>query len=293
MELQDITDLVGNSDFRVFRTVMDKGGTIKAIRVEKGASEFSRKILDELSGSVIEWGAKGLAWIKVNDDGWQSPIKKFFNSEDQEVINSRLGAVPGDLILIVADSPLIVNQSLGMLRLEVADRLNLIKEGENEFVWITRFPLVEYNEPEGRLEAVHHPFTAPLEEDLHLLKEHPEKVRSRAYDLVLNGVEVGGGSVRIHNISMQEEMFRLLGISREDAEKKFGFFLEALRYGAPPHAGIAIGFDRLVAIMVGVESIREVIAFPKTQNATCPLTGAPSETDEAQLKELALKSLTE
>jgi len=293
MEIEEITDLVEDSDFRVFKTAAEKGGAIKAIRVEKRASEFSRKILDEFSKMVIEWGAKGLVWIKVNDEGWQSPIKKFFNSEDQETINSRMGAVPGDLILIVADSPLIVNQSLGMLRLEVADRLNLIKEGEYEFIWVTRFPLVEYNELEGRLDSVHHPFTAPLEEDLHLLKDHPEKVRSRAYDLVLNGVEVGGGSVRIHNISMQEEMFRLLGISKEDAEKKFGFFLEALRYGAPPHAGIALGFDRLVAIMVGVESIREVIAFPKTQNASCPLTGAPSKTDEAQLKELALKSLTE
>ncbi|MBW2610435.1 MAG: aspartate--tRNA ligase [Deltaproteobacteria bacterium] len=293
MELQEIMDLVGDSDFRIFKTVADKGGVIKAIRVEQGASEFSRKILDELSKTVIEWGGKGLAWIKVNDDGWKSSLSKYFKADAQEAINNRLGAVPGDLILIVADSPLIVNQSLGMLRLEVADRLKLIKEDAYAFVWITRFPLVEYNESEGRLEAVHHPFTAPLEEDLHLLKDHPEKARSRAYDLVLNGVEIGGGSVRIHNISMQEEMFKLLGISREDAGKKFGFFLEALRYGAPPHAGIAIGFDRLVAIMVGVESIREVIAFPKTQNATCPLTGAPSKADKGQLKELALKELTE
>jgi aspartyl-tRNA synthetase len=289
MELKEITDLVGDSTFRIFKQVVEDGGVVKAINVEQEAPTSSRKILDELSQVVMEGGAKGLVWIKVTEDGWQSSLDKFFQQKEKEAINNRLGAVPGDLLLIVADRPLIANQSLGMLRLEVARRLDLMKKGEYAFLWVTRFPLLEHNQTEGRLEAVHHPFTAPMDEDLSLLKEHPEKVRARSYDLVLNGVEIGGGSVRIHTISLQEEIFKLLGISREEADLKFGFFLEALRYGAPPHAGIALGFDRLVAIMTGVESIREVIVFPKTLSATCPLTGAPSRVTEEQLKELALQ----
>jgi aspartyl-tRNA synthetase len=289
MELKEITDLVGDSTFRIFKQVVEEGGVVKAINVEQEAPTSSRKILDELSQVVMEGGAKGLVWIKVTEDGWQSSLDKFFQQKEKEAINNRLGAVPGDLLLIVADRPLIANQSLGMLRLEVARRLDLMKKGEYAFLWVTRFPLLEHNQTEGRLEAVHHPFTAPMDEDLSLLKEHPEKVRARSYDLVLNGVEIGGGSVRIHTISLQEEIFKLLGISREEADLKFGFFLEALRYGAPPHAGIALGFDRLVAIMTGVESIREVIVFPKTLSATCPLTGAPSRVTEEQLKELALQ----
>lgn len=293
MELREITDLVKDSDFRVFKSVADEGGVIKAIRVENGASEFSRKNLDELSESVTERGAKGLAWIKVNEGGWQSPLGKFFQNEEKEDINKRLDAVPGDLLLIVADKSEVVNLSLGMLRQEVARRMDLIKDGEYAFLWVTRFPLLEYDETEDRLQAVHHPFTAPMEEDLHLLKEQPERVRARSYDLVLNGVEIGGGSVRIHNISTQEDVFKLLGISKEEADRKFGFLLEALRYGAPPHAGMAIGFDRLVAIMSGVDSIREVIAFPKTASASCLMTDAPAGVDEAQLGELGLSVLTE
>ncbi len=289
MELKEITDLVGDSNFKIFKQVVEEGGVVKAINVEQEAPTFSRKILDELSQVVMAGGAKGLAWIKVTEDGWQSSLDKFFQQKGKEAINNRLGAVPGDLLLIVADRPLIANQSLGMLRLEVARRLDLMKKGEYAFLWVTRFPLLEHNQTEGRLEAVHHPFTAPMDEDLSLLKEHPEKVRARSYDLVLNGVEIGGGSVRIHTISLQEEIFKILGISREEADLKFGFFLEALRYGASPHAGIALGFDRLVAIMTGVESIREVIVFPKTLSATCPLTDAPSRVTEEQLKELALQ----
>jgi aspartyl-tRNA synthetase len=292
-ELKHITDLVGDSGFKAFKRVVETGGVVKAINVEKGATSFSRKVLDELSQLVVEWGAKGLAWIKITEDGWQSSLKKFFEEKEKQAINNRLGAVPGDLLLVIADKPLVANQSLGMLRLEVAQRLNLNKNGDYAFVWITKFPLLEYNEGEERMEAVHHPFTAPMDEDLGLLRDHPEKVRARSYDLVLNGAEIGGGSVRIHNISMQEKMFEILGISREDAELKFGFFLEALRYGAPPHAGIALGFDRLVAIMTGVESIREVIAFPKTQRATDPLTDAPSRVDKRQLDELALSLMTD
>ena len=288
MELQDITNLVGNSGFRAFKQVIETGGVVKAINVEKGAAAFSRKNLDELSKLVMDWGAQGLAWVKVTEDGWQSSLKKFFEEEERASINETVGAGPGDLLLIVADTPLVANQCLGLLRLEVARRTHLMREGDYAFVWITRFPLLEYNEVEQRLEAVHHPFTAPMEEDLSLLSDHPEKVRARSYDLVLNGDEVGGGSVRIHSLPLQEKMFQNLGISREEAELKFGFFLEALRYGAPPHAGIALGFDRLVAIMTGVESIREVIAFPKTHRATCPLTDAPSQVDQKQLDELGL-----
>jgi aspartyl-tRNA synthetase len=288
MELKDISDLVSDSDFRAFNEVVGKGGVVKAINVQQGASAFSRKVLDELSQRVTEWGAKGLATIKITDEGWQSSLKKFFKDKEKATINKRLDARPGDLLLMVADTAAVANESLGLLRLEVARRMDLIKEEEYAFLWVTKFPLLEYNEAEKRLEAVHHPFTAPMEEDLHLLDEAPEKMRARSYDLVLNGAEIGGGSVRIHDLSMQEKMFESLGISREEAELKFGFFLEALRYGAPPHAGIALGFDRLVAILTGVESIREVIAFPKTQRATCPLTDAPSQVDKRQLEELGI-----
>jgi aspartyl-tRNA synthetase len=288
MELKDISDLVSNSDFQAFNQVVAKGGVVKAINVREGGPEFSRKILDELSQRITEWGAKGLATVKITDEGWQSSLKKFFKDKEKGAINKRLDARPGDLLLMVADTLAVVNESLGRLRLEVARRMNLIKEEDYAFLWVTKFPLLEYDEEEGRLEAVHHPFTAPMEEDLHLLGEAPEKVRARSYDLVLNGAEIGGGSVRIHDLSMQEKMFESLGVSRKEAQLKFGFFLEALRYGAPPHAGIALGFDRLVAIMTGVESIREVIAFPKTQRATCPLTDAPSQVDRRQLEELGI-----
>ena len=293
MELRDISSLVKNSGFKVFQSVIDSHGTVRAICVKDAATIFSRKILDELTEKVNEYGAKGLAWIKVNDEGWQSPIAKFFKESEREAISRRMEASANDLILIIADKPCVVFQSLGMLRVEAAQRLGLIEEGEYSFLWVTSFPLFEYDEEEESLNAVHHPFTAPFEEDLALLKDHPEKVRSRSYDLVLNGTEIGGGSVRIHNISLQEEIFRSLGLSKEDADMKFGFFLEALKYGAPPHAGMAIGFDRLVAIMSGVDSIREVIAFPKTASAICPLTDAPSLVDDAQLEELGLKILAD
>jgi aspartyl-tRNA synthetase len=288
MELRDVSDLVADSAFEVFKKTIEAGGVVKGINVDQGAASFSRKAMDELSALVTEWGAKGLVWVKVLDEGWQSSVKKFFDDNQKDRINQRLKAAPGDLLLMVADTPLVVNQCLGLLRLELAKKMDLIKEQAYAFLWVTKFPLLEYNEEEMRLEAVHHPFTAPMAEDLHLLGDHPEKVRARAYDLVLNGSEIGGGSVRIHNLEMQEKMFENLGISREQAEMKFGFFLEALRYGAPPHAGIALGFDRLVAIMCGLESIREVIAFPKTLRATCPLTDAPSRVDEKQLDELGI-----
>ena len=291
MEIVEITDLVKDTDFKVLQQVLEAGGAVKAIRVEGGGTAFSRKILDELSEVAARGGAKGLLWAKLGPEGWQSSLSKFLHEEKKRAVNERLGAGPTDLLLIVADQAGIANRCLGLLRLAIARRLELTKPGNHALVWVTRFPLLEYNEEEGRLEAVHHPFTAPLEEDLSLLRQDPHKVRARSYDIVLDGSEIGGGSVRIHNMALQENMFSLLGISREEADRKFGFFLEGLKYGAPPHAGIALGFDRLVAILAGVESIREVIAFPKTASATCPLTDAPSKVDPNQLEELGLRLL--
>jgi aspartyl-tRNA synthetase len=288
IEIKDIGDIAARSDFKIFKGAVETGGKVKAINVKDGGEFFSRKKIDELSAAVAGYGAKGLAWIKVTAAGWQSTLDKFFGEEEKALLVRRLEAGPGDIILIVADREKVVNDALGALRLDVARRLDLTGDGFS-FVWITRFPLLEYNETEKRLDAVHHPFTAPLEEDMPLLNDHPERVRARAYDLVLNGAEIGGGSVRIHNTSMQEQIFKILGISQEEARMKFGFLLEALKYGAPPHAGMALGFDRLVAIMAGVSSIREVIAFPKTTSATCLLTDAPSNVDEDQLKELGLR----
>jgi aspartyl-tRNA synthetase len=291
MEIVEITDLMKDTEFKVLQQILQEGGTVKAIRVEGGANTFSRKMLDELSQVAAKGGAKGLLWAKVGPEGWQSSLSKFIHEDKKGAVNERLGADPDDLLLIVADQAGIACRSLGLLRQEIARRLELIKPGEHALVWVTRFPLMEYNEEEGRMEAVHHPFTSPLEEDLSLLQREPHKVRARSYDIVLDGSEIGGGSVRIHNLELQETMFSLLGISREEADRKFGFFLEALKYGAPPHAGIALGFDRLVAILAGVESIREVIAFPKTASATCPLTDAPSEVSPKQLEELGLSLL--
>lgn len=288
LELKDLSDLLVNTEFKVFRIVIEEGGLVKAINVKNAASDFSRKTIDELSAYAGEYGAKGLAWIKINEDSWQSPIGKFFSEEEKKSMEERLDAFTGDLILIVADKENIVNQALGALRLNLAKRLNLIPGEQYDFLWITSFPLVEFDEDEGRYQAIHHPFTSPVYDDLEMLDENPDRVRSRSYDLVLNGVEIGGGSVRIHDIQMQERIFKILGISKEEAETKFGFLLEALKYGAPPHAGMALGFDRLVAIMAGVDSIREVIAFPKTSSASCLLTSAPSVVDRDQLNELGL-----
>jgi aspartyl-tRNA synthetase len=288
MELMDLTEIAGASDFRVFKNIIEEGGVIKAITVKEGASVFSRKGIDELAAKVKENGAQGLFWIKIKEEGWQSSLDKFFSDKNKTLLNKSADAEPGDLVLLVADKRKISNKALGALRLQIAEQLGLIKEGSYSFVWIIKFPLFEFDENEGRLQAVHHPFTAPAPEDLDILGKTPEKVNARSYDLVLNGAEIGGGSVRIHDLETQEKIFNLLGISSDEAEAKFGFLLEALKHGAPPHGGMALGFDRLVAIMTGVKSIREVIAFPKTTNAGCPLTGAPSPVDKEQLKELGL-----
>ena len=289
LEIRDISDIAAGCGLKVFQEAVSAGGVVKALNA-KGMDDLSRKDLDNLTGFAIGLGAKGLAWIKIKDDGsWQSPIAKFFSEEEKRAIAQRLDAVPGDILFFGADQKATVCRVLGELRLELARRWDLIPEGSFNFVWITDFPLVEYDEDEGRFVALHHPFTSPRIEDVELLSSDPAGVKSRAYDLVLNGVEIGGGSIRIHQTSVQEAVFRALSISREEALDKFGFLLEALEYGAPPHGGIAFGLDRLVMLMAGKDTIRDVMAFPKTQKAQCLLTRAPANVSMAQLAELYLK----
>ncbi|SHI50185.1 aspartyl-tRNA synthetase [Malonomonas rubra DSM 5091] len=288
MELITITDLVAGSDFKVFADVAASGGLVKAVNA-KGCATFSRKELDDLTDFVKIYGAKGLAWVKVNEDGWQSPIAKFFKEDELKALNEKLGAEVGDLLLFMADKPSIANEALGRLRGHLGQKLGLADKQNYKFAWITDFPLFEYDEDEKRHVAVHHPFTSPLEEDIPLLDTDPGQVRAQAYDLVLNGSEVGGGSIRIHDQSVQSRMFELLGIDEEEQREKFGFLLDALSFGAPPHGGIAFGLDRLMMILTGADSIRDVIAFPKTQKATCLLSEAPSEATEKQLQELGIR----
>jgi aspartyl-tRNA synthetase len=290
LEIRECTDLARGCGFQVFAKAAAEGQVVRAVCATGLAESLSRKHFDELTEFVRLFGAKGLAWVKVEAGGWAGPIAKFFSAGDQTAINERCGAAPGDALLFLADREKVVCEGLGRLRLELARRFNLIPKGLFNLLWITDFPLFEYNEDEKRLDAKHHPFTAPMDEDLPLLDTDPLQVRAKAYDIVLNGQEIGGGSLRIYQPEQQRQMFRALNIADEDAEAKFGFLLEAFQYGAPPHGGLALGLDRLLAILAGADSIREVIAFPKTQKATCPLTGAPSTVELKQLRELHLKT---
>ena len=289
MELTDISDIAGGCELKVFSEVIAKGGSVKAICVPNGA-DLSRKDLDNLTDFARIYGAKGMAWIKRNPNGWQSPIAKFFTAEQQQALQERVGLGVGDLVLFCADQPKIVYDTLGNLRKELARRRNLIDNSVYRFVWITDFPLFEYSETDKRWAATHHPFTMPNLEDLEQFGESdPGKVRSIAYDVALNGVEVGGGSMRIHREDIQNRVFQLLKLTEEEIASKFGFLMNALSYGAPPHGGIALGFDRIMMFLLKTDSIRDVIAFPKTQKASCLMTTAPSDVDSAQLDELHIR----
>jgi aspartyl-tRNA synthetase len=288
MELKDVTEPLKGSSFQVFRDAIQGPGIIKAINVKRGGT-FSRKEIDDLTHFVYAYGAKGLISAKIGKTGWQSSIQKFITEEERKRIDEKMETDEGDLLLFIAGPPKMVNQTLANLRLHLGEKLGLIPKDQYQFVWILDFPLLEFDETEGRFVAVHHPFTAPKDEDIPKLKDHPEFVKAKAYDLVLNGSEVGGGSIRNHLREIQSLLFEKLGMGEEEARERFGFLLEALEYGTPPHGGIAFGFDRLIMILSHSESIRDVIAFPKTQRGTCLMTDAPSRVDSKQLDELWIK----
>ena len=289
LEMTDVSAVLKKTEFKAFAEVLQRGGIIKAIQVDK---DLSRKDLDALHEFARGLGAKGLNWVRVNPEGWPNvsgPLAKFLSDEEKAGLGKSMNPAPGNILLFMADSAKAVNDVLGRVRLQLGRQLNLIPPGVFNFVWITNFPLLEYDEGEKRWSAKHHPFTSPLDEDLSLLSTDPGRARAKAYDLVLNGSEVGGGSLRIYRREVQSQLFQTLGIGPEEAKEKFGFLLEALEFGAPPHGGIAFGFDRLVMILCGAESIRDVIAFPKTQKATDLMTEAPSSVDSRQLAELSLR----
>ncbi|HSN58267.1 MAG TPA: amino acid--tRNA ligase-related protein, partial [Clostridiaceae bacterium] len=266
---------------------IDAKGSVRAIKAENCA-DMGRKQLDKLGEFVKTFKAKGLAWIALKEGEIKSPISKFLTEDEMDSIIGRMEAKTGDLILIVADKDSVVFPSLGALRVHMAKDLGLINNDEYKFVWVTEFPLVSFNEEENRFQAEHHPFTAPMDEDIQYLDSDPGRVRARAYDIVLNGEELGGGSIRIHDSALQERMFDAIGLTKESAWEKFGFLLQAFKYGPPPHAGLAFGFDRLIMFLAGTDNIKDVIAFPKNQNAFCPLTEAPNVVEENQLKELGI-----
>lgn len=286
-ELVNLTDILKNTEFKMFGDAINAGGSVRAINVKGGAS-FSRKEIDALTEKAKQYKAKGVAWLKNNNGEISSSFAKFLTEEENKQIEEKMGFEAGDLVLVVADKNKVVFDSLGALRCECAKKLNLLDKQEFKFLWVTEFPLFEYSEEDGRYYAMHHPFTAPMDEDYPFIESDPARVRARAYDIVLNGTEIGGGSVRIHTTEMQQKMFNVLGISKESAEEKFGFLLEAFKYGVPPHAGLAYGLDRVVTLLLGLEDIREVIAFPKVQNASELMSKCPSVASEDDLKELGI-----
>lgn len=288
LELIHVSDIVKNSSFQVFRNAVAEGGKVSLLNVKGAASDFSRKDIDKLTDFVKIYGAKGLAWIKLEEDQFKGPIAKFLSAEELEAISAKADGENGDLLLFVADKPAVVYESLGALRLKLGKELQLIDEEKFNFLWVTDWPLLEYDEEEGRYYAAHHPFTSPQEEDIDKLETDPGSVKANAYDLVLNGYELGGGSIRIHQRDVQNKMFKVLGFTEETAREQFGFLLDALEYGAPPHGGIALGLDRIIMLLAGTTNIRDTILFPKTASASDLLTEAPSQVSNAQLEELAI-----
>lgn len=289
LELKQLSDIVKESAFGVFANAVANGGEVKAINVKGAAANYSRKDIDALGEFAGRYGAKGLAWLKVTEEGLNGPIAKFFEGEAADTIIQATEAQAGDLLLFVADKSSVVADALGALRLKLGKELGLIDESKFEFLWIVDWPLFEYDEAEGRYYAAHHPFTRPFDEDLELMNTNPKEVRAQAYDIVLNGYELGGGSLRIYEPDLQAKMFELLGFTEEEARAQFGFLLEAFDYGVPPHGGLAMGLDRLVMLLAGRTNLRDTIAFPKTATASCLLTDAPSQVSDAQLEELSLR----
>ena len=288
MELQDVSDVVKDCEFVVFKGALEDGGSVRGINA-KGQGGMPRKKIDALVKFAKDYGAKGLAYIAIQEDGTvKSSFAKFMKDEEMSALIQAMGGENGDLLLFAADKNKVVYDVLGALRLELADKMGLIDKNKFNFLWVTEFPLLEWSEEEGRYTAMHHPFTMPMEEDLQYIDSDPGRVRAKAYDIVLNGTEIGGGSVRIFQNHVQEKMFEVLGFEKEDAYERFGFLLNAFKYGVPPHAGLAYGFDRLIMIMAGMDSIRDVIAFPKVKDASCLMTDAPNVVDAVQLKELGI-----
>lgn len=288
LEIVELSEVLAKSEAKVFAEALSRGGCIRAINAP-GAAAFSRRQLDDMVAYAISMGAKGLAWIKITDEGWQGPLVKFLAEDEKKAIADTLGSKKGDVIFFGADTVQVVATVLGFVRARLAQELNLIKDDEYTLTWVTCFPMFEYDHEAKRWAAMHHPFTSPRDEDLAILESDPASVRAKAYDLVLNGSEIGGGSIRIHRADIQAQVFKALGIEAEEAAEKFGFLLDALAYGAPPHGGCAFGLDRLVMILAGAPSLRDVIAFPKTQKAACPMTEAPGPVDQKQLMELGLR----
>ncbi|WP_430886303.1 aspartate--tRNA ligase [Fusibacter sp. JL216-2] len=288
-ELKSLNEVLAKSEFQVFSGAISSGGMVKAINANGRAGEVSKKKIKNLEKFVKTYGAKGLAWMKLTEEGIESPVAKFLSEDEINGIIETMEAKTGDMIFIVADKSSVVYDSLGALRVELAKQFDMLDDSQFNLLWVTEFPLFEYDEDEGRYYAMHHPFTSPMDEDIDKVESDPGNARAKAYDIVLNGVELGGGSIRIHDAGLQKTMFKALGLSEEETNEKFGFLLEAFKYGTPPHGGVAFGLDRFVMLLIGAENIREVIAFPKTQDAKCLMTDAPSLADPNQLVELGIE----